>query len=123
ACLRARRRGPNPARRPDDRLRLDGGPGDQVRSFKRILVAGGAGFLGSNFVRFLKKNRPQLHVTVLDDMTYASSRDTLKDLTGVQLIEGDIRNASRVDMVASEVDAIVNFAAHTHVDRSLMDPT
>src|SRR4029077_1551050 len=121
-----RRRGPDPARRSVHRLRLDGGPRDQVsRSFKRLLVAGGAGFIGSNFVRLLRKTRPEVEITVLDKLTYAGNPANLaefEDGEGYRFVHGDICDAKLVDSLAADVDAIVNFAAETHVDRSLMDP-
>src|SRR5216683_3098866 len=125
-CLRPGGRGPNPARRPDDRLRLDGGPGHQVsRPLKRLLVAGGAGFIGSNFVRHLRRSRPDVDITVLDKLTYAGNVTNLRDVEGsdgYRFVHGDICDAGVVDKLAAEADAIVNFAAETHVDRSLMDP-
>jgi dTDP-glucose 4,6-dehydratase len=95
------------------------------RTFKRLLVAGGAGFIGSNFVRLLTKRRPETEVWVLDKLTYAGNLNNLKDvdgLPGYRFIGGDICDRRLVDELAAEVDAIVNFAAETHVDRSLMDP-
>jgi dTDP-glucose 4,6-dehydratase len=95
------------------------------RSFKRLLVAGAAGFIGSNFVRLLKRERPEVEVTVLDKLTYAGNLANLAELEGVagyRFVQGDICDAGLVDRLAAGVDAIVNFAAETHVDRSLMDP-
>ena len=96
-----------------------------ARSFKRLLVTGGAGFIGSNFVRLLRAERPEVEVTVLDKLTYAGNLANLAEFEGQQgfrFVKGDICDASVVDELASGVDAIVNFAAETHVDRSLMDP-
>jgi dTDP-glucose 4,6-dehydratase len=95
------------------------------RAFKRLLVAGGAGFIGSNFVRLLRETRPETEVWVLDKLTYAGNLANLADVAespGYRFIQGDICDAELVDGLAGEVDAIVNFAAETHVDRSLMDP-
>jgi dTDP-glucose 4,6-dehydratase len=95
------------------------------RSFRRILVAGAAGFIGSNFVRMLRRERPEVEVTVLDKLTYAGNLANLAGLdrtAGFRFVQGDICDASLVDSLAAEADAIVNFAAETHVDRSLMDP-
>jgi dTDP-glucose 4,6-dehydratase len=96
-----------------------------TRSFKRLLVAGGAGFIGSNFVRHLRQRRPEIKVTVLDKLTYAGNPANLADFRSdraFEFVEGDICNVELVDELAGSVDAIVNFAAETHVDRSLMDP-
>ena len=95
------------------------------RSFRRILVAGAAGFIGSNFVRMLRRERPDVEVTVLDKLTYAGNLANLAGLDrapGFRFVQGDICDARLVDSLAAEADAIVNFAAETHVDRSLMDP-
>ena len=95
------------------------------RAFKRILVAGGAGFIGSNFVRLLRRTRPQTDVLVLDKLTYAGNLANLADVAGEPgygFLQGDICDRDLVDRLAGEVDVMVNFAAETHVDRSLMDP-
>ena len=95
------------------------------RSFKRLLVAGAAGFIGSNFVRLLRAERPEIEITVLDKLTYAGNLANLADFEGkrgFRFVKGDICDAGVVDPLAKGVDAIVNFAAETHVDRSLMDP-
>ena len=96
-----------------------------TRQLKRLLVAGAAGFIGSNFVRLLRKTRPELEITVLDKLTYAGNLANLVEFEGqrgYRFVHGDICDASLVDSLAAEVDGIVNFAAETHVDRSLMDP-
>lgn len=96
-----------------------------TRSLKRLLVAGAAGFIGSNFVRLLSRTRPDTEVTVLDKLTYAGNRDNLVEFEGrpgYRFVQGDICDADLVNTLAGEVDAIVNFAAETHVDRSLLDP-
>jgi dTDP-glucose 4,6-dehydratase len=88
-------------------------------------VAGAAGFIGSNFVRLVRKTRPQVEITVLDKLTYAGNLANLKefeDTRGYRFVHGDICDADLVNTLAEKVDAIVNFAAETHVDRSLMDP-
>jgi dTDP-glucose 4,6-dehydratase len=95
------------------------------RSLERLLVAGAAGFIGSNFVRLVRKTRPEVEITVLDKLTYAGNLANLKDLEGTRgyrFVHGDICDADLVNTLAEKVDAIVNFAAETHVDRSLMDP-
>ncbi|MBO0730715.1 MAG: GDP-mannose 4,6-dehydratase, partial [Acidimicrobiaceae bacterium] len=95
------------------------------RRFQRLLVAGGAGFIGSNFVRLLRRERPETEIVVLDKLTYAGNPANLAEFEGqpgFRFERGDICDAAVVDRLAAEVDAIVNFAAETHVDRSLMDP-
>ena len=96
-----------------------------MRSLRRLLVTGGAGFIGSNFVRLLRATRPDQDITVLDKLTYAGNLANLVEFEGqpgYRFVKGDICDAELVDSLAREVDAIVNFAAETHVDRSLMDP-
>ncbi|MFI5283179.1 MAG: dTDP-glucose 4,6-dehydratase [Candidatus Dormibacterales bacterium] len=92
---------------------------------KRLLVAGAAGFIGSNFVRLLRSTRPEVTITVLDKLTYAGNLANLTEFQGepgYRFVHGDICDADLVNSLAAETDAIVNFAAETHVDRSLMDP-
>jgi dTDP-glucose 4,6-dehydratase len=92
---------------------------------KRLLVTGGAGFIGSNFVRHILGRSPDAHVTVLDKLTYAGNRANLADVEGdlrFTFVEGDIADADLVDRLAGDVDAIVNFAAESHVDRSIEEP-
>jgi dTDP-glucose 4,6-dehydratase len=96
-----------------------------TRAFGRLLVAGGAGFLGSNFVRLMRSAHPNLEVVVLDNLTYAGNRINLAEFegsSGFEFVHGDICNPETVAKLAMRVDAIINFAAETHVDRSLMDP-
>ena len=96
-----------------------------ARRFRRLLVAGGAGFIGSSFVRLLRRERPETEVWVLDRLTYAGNRANLSEFEGApgfRFVHGDICDRGLVSELAAEVDAMVNFAAETHVDRSLMDP-
>lgn len=89
----------------------------------QLLVTGGAGFIGANFVHSTVRDRPEVAVTVLDALTYAGSREALNDLgTAIRLIEGDVADRDLVDALVSECDAVVHFAAETHVDNSLSDP-
>ncbi|MCO8267467.1 dTDP-glucose 4,6-dehydratase [Haloferax sp. AB510] len=86
-----------------------------------VLVTGGAGFIGSNFVRYLLDNGDDSVVT-LDALTYAGSRDNLAgylDHPNHQFVEGDIRDRELVDDLVADTDVIVNFAAESHVDRSI----
>jgi dTDP-glucose 4,6-dehydratase len=95
------------------------------RSFRRLLVCGAAGFIGSHFVKLLRRTRPEIEITVLDKLTYAGNPANLAELEGTagyQFVRGDIADGEMVDHLAGQVDAIVNFAAETHVDRSLLDP-
>jgi len=87
-------------------------------------VTGGAGFIGSNFVRYMIQKYPSYRIIVLDALTYAGNRDNLKDLEKNPRYEfhhGNICDASIVDTLVSKVDAVINFAAETHVDRSIHD--
>jgi dTDP-glucose 4,6-dehydratase len=90
----------------------------------RLLVTGGAGFIGANFVHRSVNERPDLTVTVLDALTYAGSRSALDALGDrIRLVEGDLTDTELVDGLVAESDAVVHFAAETHVDNSLADPT
>jgi dTDP-glucose 4,6-dehydratase len=86
----------------------------------RLLVCGGAGFIGSNFVRIRGRDFGD-EVVVLDKLTYAGRRENLED-TGVPLIEAGIEDPAAVQDAVAGCDAIVNFAAETHVDRSIAEP-
>ena len=93
---------------------------------QNILIAGGAGFIGSNFVRYILNKYPDYKVVVYDKLTYAGNLDNLRDVADearYTFVQGDICDAGKVDKVMSEheIDAIINFAAETHVDRSLME--
>lgn len=88
----------------------------------RVLVTGGAGFIGSDFVRYLAVAEPEVQVTVLDLMTYAGSREAIVGCPRVELIVGDIRDLDTVDPLVAAADAVVNFAAESHVDNSLGTP-
>jgi dTDP-glucose 4,6-dehydratase len=92
----------------------------------RWLVTGGLGFIGSNFIRLALRQRPALEVVNLDLMTYAGNPANLRDVERDQryrFVRGDIGDPAAVrEAIGSGVDAIVNFAAETHVDRSILDP-
>ncbi len=90
----------------------------------RILVTGGAGFIGSNFVHHLVRHTDAF-VTVLDKMTYAASRESLAGLPEdrVKLVVGDIVDAALVEPLVAEQDAVVHYAAESHNDNSLNDPS
>jgi dTDP-glucose 4,6-dehydratase len=91
---------------------------------RHLLVTGGAGFIGSAFVRQRLHEDPDLRITVLDKLTYAGSEENLEAVrrdSRLRFVRGDIADAAAVETVAKDVDAIVNFAAESHVDRSLLD--
>ena len=96
-----------------------------MTEFKNIIVTGGAGFIGSNFVHYVYNNHPYVHVTVLDKLTYAGNRANIEAILGdrVELVVGDIADAELVDKLAAKADAIVHYAAESHNDNSLEDPS
>ena len=91
----------------------------------KLLVTGGAGFIGSNFIRHILNKYPDYQITNLDKLTYAGNLDNLKDIEGrpnYRFLRGDICDAKAVSEAVQGMDAIVNFAAETHVDRSILEP-
>jgi dTDP-glucose 4,6-dehydratase len=89
----------------------------------KLLITGGAGFIGSNFVHYWVKNHPNDKIIVLDKLTYAGNLENLKAIKDkITFIKGDICDESVVDGAMSGVDTVVHFAAETHVDRSILDP-
>ncbi len=88
----------------------------------RILVTGGAGFIGANFVHQTVRERPDVTVTVLDALTYAGDARSLPDDERVTLVKGDVADADVVDPLVKDADAVVHFAAESHNDNSLHDP-
>jgi dTDP-glucose 4,6-dehydratase len=91
---------------------------------RRLLVTGGAGFIGSAFVRQRLKADSEVAITILDKLTYAGSEENLADARDdprVRFVKGDICDPDTVDELARDVDGIVNFAAESHVDRSLLN--
>jgi dTDP-glucose 4,6-dehydratase len=96
---------------------------------KRLLVTGGAGFIGSCYVRDVLARRDGTHITVLDKLTYAGNETNLASIRGdpetagrLQFIQGDIADPEVVEPLVADVDAVINFAAESHVDRSILDP-
>ena len=94
----------------------------------KIVVTGGAGFIGANFVHTLLEDHPDVDVVVLDKFTYAGNRASLTDIPADQaarlsVVEGDIADADLVDGVVAGADAVVHFAAESHNDNSLLDPS
>jgi dTDP-glucose 4,6-dehydratase len=99
-------------------------------SARHTLVTGGAGFIGSCFVRRTLAADPSARVTVLDKFTYAGNRANLREVDDypdrrerLRVVVGDITDATLVRSLVADCDAVVNFAAETHVDRSILDPT
>ena len=97
--------------------------------FARLLVTGGAGFIGSCFVRDVLARKDGTHITVLDKLTYAGNRSNLapseadpEQAARLRFVVGDIADTSAVAPLVAEADAVVNFAAESHVDRSILDP-
>ncbi len=89
----------------------------------KILITGGAGFIGTNFVHYIHENY-DYDIVVLDKLTYAGNKDNLKDiLPDIQFIKGDIGSEEDVKLAMKDCDLVVNFAAETHVDRSITDPS
>jgi len=94
---------------------------------RNVLVTGGAGFIGSNFVHYLQRAEPDVRIVTLDALTYAGSLENLKDLPDParhNFIQGDIADRDLLDRLFAEhgIDTVVHFAAETHVDRSIHDP-
>jgi len=88
----------------------------------RILVTGGSGFMGSNFIRFMLNNYKDVKIINYDKLTYAGNLDNLKDVSNdprYSFVIGDISDANSLNFVMKKVDYVVNFAAETHVDRSI----
>ena len=91
---------------------------------KNIIITGGAGFIGSNFVHYVVNHHPEVHVTVLDKLTYAGNKENLTGLPEerVELVVGDIADAELVERLVKKTDAVVHYAAESHNDNSLKDP-
>src|SRR6185436_8615248 len=125
ACLRAgtrRRRG-----RPPGTAR--GAAAVVTDRYRRLLVTGGAGFIGSCYVRDVLGRRDDTRITVLDKLTYAGNeanlapvRDDPEMAARFRFIRGDIADPAVVGSLVADADAVVNVAAETHVDRSILDP-
>ena len=91
----------------------------------KLLVTGGAGFIGSNFVHYMLEKYPDYHILDLDALTYAGSLDNLKgamDNPGHKFVKGRIEDGTLVDGLMEVVDVVINFAAESHVDRSIVEP-
>ena len=89
----------------------------------KMLVTGGAGFIGSNFVHFTVRNHPEYEVTVIDKLTYAGNKANLDPVADkITFVEGDICDRDLMDKLVGETDVIVHFAAESHNDNSLREP-
>jgi dTDP-glucose 4,6-dehydratase len=94
--------------------------------YKQVLVTGGAGFIGSNFIRFVFQTRPGVKIVNLDALTYSGNLENLTDIekdSRYKFVHGDITDGPLLDRVLPGCDAIVHFAAESHVDRSIIDST
>lgn len=93
---------------------------------RKLLVTGGAGFIGSNFTRYIIEQHDDIDVVVLDKLTYAGNLDNLKEIEGnprYTFVQGDICDEAVVGETMKGCDCVINFAAETHVDRSIGDPS
>lgn len=91
----------------------------------KLLITGGMGFIGSNFIRYLINKYPDYRIINLDIMSYAANPDNLRDIEGnprYKFVKGDICDPQIVDELAKDVNVIINFAAESHVDRSILGP-
>lgn len=95
-----------------------------AETFKNIIVTGGCGFIGSNFVHYVVNNHPEVHVTVLDKLTYAGNKENIAGLPEdrVEFVVGDICDKELLDKLVSGHDAIVHYAAESHNDNSIANP-
>ena len=101
------------------------GSSGRPNGVKRLLITGGAGFIGSNFIRYTINKYPDYRIVNLDKLTYCGNLENLKDIEkhkNYRFVKGDITDASLVGKLAGESDIIINFAAESHVDRSITDP-
>lgn len=90
---------------------------------KKMLITGGAGFIGGNFVYYTLSNRPEYELTIIDKLTYAGNIETLTPvLNKINFVTGDVCDKALIDKLISETDIVVHFAAESHNDNSLRDP-
>ena len=94
-----------------------------MKDMKKMLVTGGAGFIGSNFVHYMLRQHPDYDITIVDALTYAGDVGRLAEVKDrITFVEADICDFNKMDELTRGMDYIVHFAAHTHVDRSIADP-
>src|SRR3989344_8946715 len=96
-----------------------------IQNLMKLLVTGGAGFIGSNFIRYWFGKHPDDYITNVDKLTYAGNLENLEDISGnnkYRFVKGDILDARSVDSLVKDTDIIVHFAAESHVDRSISGP-
>ena len=90
----------------------------------RMLVTGGAGFIGANFVHYTLREQPEHTITVLDALTYAGNEASLAPVRAdIEFVHGSIADAELVDRLVRQADVVVHFAAESHNDNSLRDPS
>src|SRR4051812_29859921 len=92
---------------------------------KKVLITGGAGFIGTHFIRYVLKHRPTIEIINVDLLTYAGNLENLADLKNEKrhrFVKADILDSETMSQLAQDCDAIVNFAAESHVDRSITGP-
>ena len=91
---------------------------------RNIIVTGGCGFIGANFVRYVARNHPDVRITVLDKLTYAGNPQNIAGLpqSQVKLVQGDICDVALLERIVPGHDAIVHFAAESHNDNSIANP-
>ncbi len=90
----------------------------------RMLVTGGAGFIGANFVHYTRRHHPEHSITVLDALTYAGNEASLASVRGdIEFVHGSVADAALVDELVARADVVVHFAAESHNDNSLIDPS
>lgn len=91
----------------------------------KILLTGGAGFMGSNMIRYLLRTYPDVEIVNFDDLTYAGNLESLADIVNdsrYTFVKGSIADATAIEQVVEGVDLVINYAAETHVDRSILEP-
>ena len=100
------------------------GISEELFTPKNIIVTGGCGFIGSNFVHYVVNNHPDVHVTVLDALTYAGNIENIAGLPEdrVEFVHGNICDAELLDRIVPGHDAIVHYAAESHNDNSIANP-
>lgn len=94
-----------------------------TRYMTKMLITGGAGFIGANFVHYTLKNKPEYSITVIDKLTYAGNVDNLSSvLNDIEFVTGDICDSELMDKLVADTDIVVHFAAESHNDNSLRNP-